>query len=588
MGEEARRPVALLALALGLLLALAALGLLLSGSEPAAEPEPAAAVGSSPTPRPPRAGPPRPAAASPAPLAAPSAAPSARPSASPSAAASPAPDDPRPAARSLLVTGRVEDPSGAPAPGAAVFVWLAHPHGEPAPQAVALDRDFLLLDETTAVGRGGGSPELAGRVTTDAAGGFVATLPHPRAALRLSVRWRRGAREHHATRALALPEGDALDAGAVRLRALPALRFLIRDQGGAPLTGAQVEVFHSVTPPGWRSPSPEPVRDLLLSDERGRAACALSADGASFTVSAEGHATEHGFTRLAGDGAEVTVQLEPAARASGRVVGPDGAPLAGAVILACERQSAEEEARVGRDEAFRLRVSARALSDAQGRFELEGLAAGRRYELSLIPPLRDPPLLGQARDLTPPAQDLLLSARVGLTLRATGRLPAGARRRGELGFVLQRRLERDGSWHDQLLQRVASDEPLELRCGRLPEGVYRVALFAERYAPVVSEALELRADRPPPEPTLALEAPGRSVRGQVLDPAGKPLPDVVVQWTDFGTIYTQTDLDGRFLLEGLPAGALTLALGKAGFAPRALEVPAGAEEVAPARLQPAQ
>ncbi|MCW8141312.1 MAG: carboxypeptidase regulatory-like domain-containing protein [Planctomycetota bacterium] len=120
---------------------------------------------------------------------------------------------------------------------------------------------------------------------------------------------------------------------------------------------------------------------------------------------------------------------------------------------------------------------------------------------------------------------------------------------------------------------------------RLAPGVYRVAVHATGYAPVVSGPVTVGPGAPPPgEVALVLDRPARTVSGRVVDAAGAPLTGVPVVWRDFGGLAVQTGPDGAFALEGLPHGALTLTVGS-GDRELRVEVAAGRTALGDVRLE---
>jgi hypothetical protein len=69
--------------------------------------------------------------------------------------------------------------------------------------------------------------------------------------------------------------------------------------------------------------------------------------------------------------------------------------------------------------------------------------------------------------------------------------------------------------------------------------------------------------------------------GRVVDPEGRPVPGVLVTWTEGRKILqSATDREGVFILGGLPAGRVEVELRKAGY--RTSTEPIGAD-VAPER-----
>ncbi|MCO5172305.1 MAG: carboxypeptidase regulatory-like domain-containing protein [Planctomycetes bacterium] len=368
-----------------------------------------------------------------------------------------------------------------------------------------------------------------------------------------------------------LAPGD-VDLGDVIVYPVPALRLRVTS-GGRPLQ-AQAHLFEEVTAPGEQTPHTSPLVSQRATDADGRVVHHPTGRRVFWSVHAEGHASAHGHADMGPEGATVEVALAPAVTVRGRVVDEAGRPLDGAWVEAHEGGGEPHSGPSGDAPALLwARRSSSAAADADGRFTLDRLASGREYAV-----------YGRADGkahaiawVTAPATDVVLTLPDDRGLRVVVH-PAGEVQ-GAFAFVLQA-LDEDGGWRDEHLQ-PTTDASMDY--ARLAPGVYRVAVHATGYAPVVSGPVTVGPGAPPPgEVALVLDRPARTVSGRVVDAAGAPLTGVPVVWRDFGGLAVQTGPDGAFALEGLPHGALTLVVGPG---EQRVEVAAGRAAVGDVRLE---
>lgn len=185
----------------------------------------------------------------------------------------------------------------------------------------------------------------------------------------------------------------------VSLEALAAIQGTVRLRGGgAPVAGVAVRAI----PRG---------RDGLLTlpaaaptDERGRYRIEGVIPGeVSVYALGRGHASvglaqasQDGFNPLVrrvepGAVLEVDLEVEPAARAEGRITTAQGEPVVGAVVLPVGT-SGVPRVRGGLDEGF---GAPQAVSDASGRYQLDALAPGAQVTIEAraagLPPVRSEP-----------------------------------------------------------------------------------------------------------------------------------------------------------------------------------------------------
>jgi hypothetical protein len=242
------------------------------------------------------------------------------------------------------------------------------------------------------------------------------------------------------------------------------------------------------------------------------------------------------FTAKAGTPVRDLRLATPAGLAiAGRVLSPAGEPESGASV-----------------HAFRLGdggVVASATTDAEGRFQVEGLSAAE-HRLHVFAPM------GRAHVSSVAAGTRELEIRLTATGQVRGRVIDGQGRdvgeavvvaNGERFGGWQARCQPDGRYafdgvhpgphrfHARAGSRVASSDAVEVRAGEVHRGV----------------------------DLLLVE--GGAIEGVVADAAGKPVAGAWVSaGNDFGVPgpgLATTDEDGRYRLEGLAAGTWSLSAG---------------------------
>lgn len=254
-----------------------------------------------------------------------------------------------------------------------------------------------------------------------------------------------------------------------------------------------------------------------------------------------------------------TLALSPARTLAGRVVDKGGAPLGGVVLTVA-----------GRKAAFRLdRAASRALSDAEGRFLLRGLAPAPSYDLA-------------ARRTGYRAVQATVAAggEVRLVLeraRSAHGVVVDARKRPLAGVEVTVRPSPAGSGPDGAAT-VLTDgrgrfEVLALPAGRVDLEARRQG-FAPTFVPGVAVA-------PGPGPanlgTLTLLS-GVRIEGRVADTAGRPLAGAGAWLTEEGRAQAgtlrqrepdvKTDEAGRFALADLPPGRrVNVLVAREGYVP---------------------
>jgi hypothetical protein len=395
----------------------------------------------------------------------------------------------------VVVQGRVIDQDGRPIPGAEVLA--ANLRGETFTPLIALSG-------------------ADGRFSLDA-------LP-PSGVLEVVA-------QGYARRVVGLdPGGGAVDVVLVRARALEGK--VVADEDERPLEGATVE-GESAT---WRNRARTDLNGRFRFDD-------LPDEQAVFVVAADGR---KGVVVEEADAALVRLSRGRAAR--GRVVGPDGAPVPGALVFV-----------VGAEQLAHPHATR---SDGDGRFEVTGLGPEEAFAVlafgaakgeELATPLDLTWIEGDGADEATVTLSRLRTVVVrgapdlALALAPAGcppGVPAGAPRPGQRdGAAVRFDAVVPGSWQLEVQGRVVG--PLV----DVPVG--------EPASPVV---VEWPAE-PAPDPTAS--APRRGVlRVRVVDETGRPVPgaSVVVSAAgrDAAQVERQSGPDGLVEVVDPPGGVLTI------------------------------
>lgn len=353
---------------------------------------------------------------------------------------------------------------------------------------------------------------------------------------------------------------------AVALRPEAAVEGRIEDAQGRPVPWARVEVQENARPRYFR----EGERAWSRPDGRFRLRGLLPRAVYQLSVSADGFARASVTARTAPPGrapAPVRIVLDTGRSARGRLVDESGQPVGGAAV------SLAVPGPLGLEEA-----ESRALSDAEGRFEVRRLSPGL-YDLKVerrgFAPLRRPgvEIAGTSADLG--VVTLLRGAALEGTVRDRQGAPvAGA----EIAALLVR-------GRSSFMQPVRHEPPLRARTGADGRFVFSDLRPGMRY--------DLRIVHPghPPAEAMGVQAPtlvpldielatARSASGRVLGPGGEPVVDASVllvqddrarggssQSTREGG---RTGPDGEFRIPNLPPGSLDLEVAARGYKNRRL------------------
>lgn len=262
-----------------------------------------------------------------------------------------------------------------------------------------------------------------------------------------------------------------------------------------------------------------------------------------------------------------TLALEAANSLAGRVVDPAGAPLGGVVVtVAPDRRP--------RDEVFRLdRAASRAVSDAQGRFLLRGLAAAASYDLSASRPgYRAAKAAAAAR-----GEVRLVLERA----RSAHGLAVDTQRSPLAGVEVTIRPSPAGSAPGEVVTAV-TDSRGRFEVPALPGD--RVDLEARRqgFAPTIVPGVAIAPGPGSADLGTLTLAPGVRIEGRVADALGRPLAGAGVWLTEADRLPNRalaetlrpqepaavSDEAGRFAIPDLTRGRMVnVLLAREGFLP---------------------
>jgi protocatechuate 3,4-dioxygenase beta subunit len=375
---------------------------------------------------------------------------------------------------------------------------------------------------------------------------------------------------------------ESLPEGSLSLILEPAVSLAGRvvDGAGRPVAGAVVEALPATF-------------SRTMDWERGR----TTADG-TFLLSRLGVGQEYRLTVKAegflparldatpGPRGEkqppLRIVLNRGAAVAGRLVDPQGRPVAGAALSLIALQEGAEGFQTA-DETLR------AASDPAGRFRFEPAAPGR-FLLELIHPelaLASRPTVEVAGPRQVDLGDVRLgpaAAIEGLVTDGRGAPLPGAQI--SLGFTAP------GAPREPTL----SGPDGRFRLGGLaPGGRFDLFVYLPGHLPHQAPGVEA----PSPEPLRISLRPARSLTGRVVDSGGRPIPGVTLSVVETQELRMaggshggsssrgvgQTDSEGRFVTRDLEPGTFHLTFQAAGFRPEVVRGLAIREEEDPAPLE---
>ena len=408
--------------------------------------------------------------------------------------------------------GKVQDPDGAPVPGAVVSAARAAGSGLPgAPPGPTPVKVRAGIDGSFAItGLSPGQYRL------------VATAPQFAAAESAPV-------------AIA-PGQTAADVVITLGRAGFTLSGNVADSGGGIIAGATLGA--RLPNGGWA---------MALADAQGQVALRLPPATYTLVVDADGYAPLRTSASLVGD-LRRQFRLHPAGRIVGRVL-DQGAAVAGALVRAEVSDRSERPDHVQ--------------TDAEGGFRFADLNPGR-YQLSAskgaqVGFLAAPVAVTQAGT----SADIVIALEPAFTISGQVNGPDG-KPVASAQIVMEEaiRLNQGVSAFSPVLSLSEADGRYRVE-GVLP-GRYRIGARAAPHAPALLQEIAIQ-DRSLDQIDFALSA-GAAVRGTVRGPDGKPVAGaqvgVSVQEKDVadgiirGGGRTRSGPDGQFALDGLGAGVL--------------------------------
>lgn len=254
---------------------------------------------------------------------------------------------------------------------------------------------------------------------------------------------------------------------------------------------------------------------------------------------------------------KVRINLVPAATVTGKVVNAKGKPVRGATVWAANLK------RWGLPESTR--------TDARGRYRIRDLAGGKIQVTAVTGDVEEFHARGttkvkgvQGASRRAP-KIRLVKPRLGtVTGTFTGMLPGdvvtAVSTTGKDAFPLEY---------------AGRDGDSTAYSSRLPAGRYRLVVGGTN---VASAEFRIRKGRATDAGTVDLPEERTTLTGRVVDPGGTPVEGAAVSVSDaYGTEVTtidrdaelrsSTDADGRYAIQGLASGPVTVRVDRIGFAP---------------------
>ncbi|MFT7465623.1 MAG: hypothetical protein ACI9EF_003992 [Pseudohongiellaceae bacterium] len=286
---------------------------------------------------------------------------------------------------------------------------------------------------------------------------------------------------------------------------------------------------------------------------------------------AEGYSAHHRVQGSQITGAtldDVGLVLSPSRSLRGRVLGTGAQPVPGAKVSASvQLQGAAETLTVNQNVYLLGPPSVKGEADAQGRFDLPGLA-GRDYKVA-VSAATYPKWMGEHG---PGDEELAVQLEAGLSL--AGRVLSFA---GEPVVGAEVQLVPEGTFRSSKSRAVATDEQGRFELlGLEPATNAYLSVGADGFAVHVEQPVAVKAGGQA-ELTVVL-SPSLSLAGRVIDAEGNPVSSATVSiegdrvidlgnitmsplWTwerSFGISRQRTDEDGRFAFDALYDGEYTV------------------------------
>ena len=345
---------------------------------------------------------------------------------------------------------------------------------------------------------------------------------------------------------------------------------VVHSPTGAPVPGAEVRILQEAS----GELALLPLQDRFLSDAAGEFRFS-SRDGALLEARHPDYSPGRARLALTSNAAgPLVIRLTPrqaqeakALAISGQVFDPQGIPAEGALVVA------SLQTRRTPDSGDTLRTGAQATADADGRFWLEGLDAGR-YQLSAR---REGLAPARAFGIAAGTRDVMLRLQAGGKIRGTVR---DARIRAPVVSFTVGVSRRAGLARRELFTQAVVDAEGRYELAGVPPGALAIQVAAYGYAP--SEEVALTLDVEAATPGVAdfdLQRGGR-LSGIVVDEETRaPIAEASISVEGLmgsaaSAIPVVSDIrsgqDGRFELSGLAAGLQSVSVSAAGHHSRIL------------------
>jgi len=228
-----------------------------------------------------------------------------------------------------------------------------------------------------------------------------------------------------------------------------------------------------------------------------------------------------------------------------------------------------------------------ATTGTDGRFALDGFAAGRSYQLTATP--ADDTILSGTLEVSAPANAADMTLGKGGRIDATLVIASGTNDprfadwpgvgvQSLVGGVFQPQLDADAD-------RVVAGNVASFK--RLPPGTYRVFVHAFVFNEVASDSIVIGPEGGTSSVSLTLET-GRTIQGHVVDGTGAPVPRARIGRASGGAMMVMiVEADGSFEIPSFPNGASQILVSATGFADQTFSVAAGVTDLGNLVLVPA-
>ncbi|MEM9791269.1 MAG: carboxypeptidase regulatory-like domain-containing protein, partial [Planctomycetota bacterium] len=295
---------------------------------------------------------------------------------------------------------------------------------------------------------------------------------------------------------------------------------------------------------------------------------------------------------------EFTVRMVAGRTAGGVVVNEAGEPIVGARVAVKRESGGEDPAESGRPQlgTWLAYGSAAAITDDDGQWSIANVPPGDDVELSLMlshPDYVDDGAWGETQQAEKVSTSAMLAGAAKLVMRRgvelTGRVLDPDGQPVENAIVIWG----DDPYFDQGENEVLTDAEGVYRLPLLSEAQRRVTVVAEGWAPR-SEVIDFAAIDGPVDFPLQ---PGGEIRLRVQNQAGEPVSNAGVwlsqnAWRGVSVLHHQSgnstikqpiprtaDQDGVYVWDWAPEDAVTVRVGRKGFASRTVTLAAGDDQV---------